>query len=152
MTNNVSYVDLAYQILVDAYDHNGKSVPMKFLDLLKEVGDRLGYTTEDEYLELASKFYTALTIDGRFVAKENNTWVLREHEKYADVHIDMNKIYTDEDIDNADREQEMGEGDEDGREEGDDIDADDEEKDYDSAENEDDIPVTSGDPDDDENN
>ena len=154
MTNNVSYGDLAYQILGDKYNsdsknNGGKSVPMKFLDLLKEVGDRLGFTTEEEFLNLASKFYTALTLDGRFVSKENNIWVLREHEKYEDVHIDMNKIYTEDEDEDEDSEKELGDS-EDEIEEAINRDSD-EDKDI-EAENEDDIPVNSGDMDDDENN
>lgn len=156
MSNNISYVDLAYQILVDKYNADsknsgGKSVPMKFLDLLKEVGDRLGFTTEDEFLNLASKFYTALTLDGRFVSKENNTWVLREHEKYEDVHIDMNKIYTEDEDEDEDSEKELGESEEEGSEENVEGDEDEEEKDI-EAENGDEIHVASGDLDDDENN
>lgn len=156
MSNNISYVDLAYQVLVEFYDshkdaNGGKSVPMKFLDLLKEVGERLGYETEEQFIELASKFYTALTLDGRFVAKENNTWVLREHEKYEDVHIDMNKIYT---LDEEDEDAEETDGSEDKENDSDEANEEDEEsKDFsdEGEESEDDIPVTSGDVDDDEN-
>lgn len=149
MANNKSYVDLAYDVLVEKYNENGKSVPMAFNELLYAVGqniyghDDLTEGEQEELLKLASKFYTAITLDGHFVAKENNTWVLREHEKYEDIHIDMNKIYIDED-EEKDENVEKTE-DEDG---GYLIDED-EEKDDDNYG--DDIPVTSGDTDDDDN-
>lgn len=147
MSNNKSYVDLAYEYLVEYYNENnegGKSKPLPFLTLLWEVGKKLGFdeNNEDQFIQLSSKFYTALTVDGRFVAKENNTWVLREHEKYEDIHIDMNKIYTDdeENEENTEKENEDGEF----------SDAYNEEKLFDSDEDE--APVTSGDTDDDEDN
>lgn len=150
MSNNKSYVDLAYEELVEFYNENnegGKSKPMPFLNLLYEVGKKLGFdeNNEDEFIQLASKFYTALTVDGRFVAKENNTWVLREHEKYEDIHIDMNKIYTeDEESEEASDKEENEDG-----EFNDEYN--DEEKLFDSDED-DEAPVTSGDTDDDDDN
>lgn len=100
-----SLVDSAYGVLTERYSKNGKSIPMRFADLLNEVGDELGIENEEELSKIASRFYTDLTLDGRFVIKENNTWVLREHEKYADVHIDMNAIY----IEGEDEEEESDE-------------------------------------------
>lgn len=93
-----SLVNAAYDVLTKSYaDAGNKSVPCKFADLLKAVGQELGYETEEELLAIASRFYTDLTLDGRFVIKEGNTWVLREHELFENIHIDMNEVY---DLDN----------------------------------------------------
>lgn len=86
-----SLVNVAYEILSEDYN-NGNKEPKKFLELCSEICDRLGMT-EQEFMKVVSRFYTDLTLDGRFVIKENNTWVLREHELYKNVHIDMNKVY-----------------------------------------------------------
>lgn len=92
---NKSLMDVAYDVLKKSYEDNGnKSVPMKFSDLLLAVGQEIGMEKEDDLLKIASRFYTDLTLDGRFVIKENNTWVLREHEKFEDIHIDMNEVYS----------------------------------------------------------
>lgn len=96
MTESKSLVDIAYDVLRQEYEEKNSSVPMPFGELLLAVGKVLGMTDENRLIDLASRFYTALTTDGRFVIKENNTWVLREHELYENVHIDMNDVYSDE--------------------------------------------------------
>ena len=53
-----------------------------------------------------------MTVDGRFVIKENNTWVLRDHELFSNIHIDMNAVYVDDEDKDVD-EEEREEGDED---------------------------------------
>ena len=95
MENKMSYVDLAYEILLSRYTTlKDGFTPMSFNELLDKVAEKRN-STEDEKKENASRFYTALTVDGRFVIKENNTWVLKEKELYENVHIDMNGAYSD---------------------------------------------------------
>lgn len=92
---NKSLVDLAYEARTEIYAKEGKDFkPVSFGDLLRKVGNRRGITDENELIARASHFYTELTTDGRFVIRENNTWSLREHEKYADAHIDRNDAYS----------------------------------------------------------
>ena len=55
--------------------------------------------TEDDLVNIASRFYTDLTLDGRFVVNQNNKWVLREHQKYDDIKIDMSEAYKDDEED-----------------------------------------------------
>ncbi len=95
---------------------------MAFGDLMVAVGHELGYDSEEALLKVASRFYTDLTLDGRFVIKENNTWVLREHELFENVHIDMNEVYSldeykdddeavekkNDDIEGSDEDEEIG--------------------------------------------
>lgn len=95
MENKMSYVDLAYEILLSRYSTlKDGFTPMPFNELLDKVAERVN-SDEEEKKENASRFYTALTVDGRFVIKENNTWVLKEKELYENVHIDMNGAYSD---------------------------------------------------------
>ena len=107
-----SLVDAAYDVLTRRYDEKNESVPMAFNELLLAVGKELGITEESELIDIASKFYTSLTVDGRFVIKENNTWVLRDHELFSNIHIDMNAVYVDDEDKDVD-EEEREEGDED---------------------------------------
>lgn len=135
-----SLVNVAYQILSEDYN-SGKTEPKKFLELCSEICDRLGMT-EEEFMKVVSRFYTDLTLDGRFVIKENNTWVLREHELYKNVHIDMNKVYDLEE-----------ENDEDGKKDDDSDDSDSfEEKEEDNYEDGDTIESGTDDDSDDDNN
>ena len=52
---------------------------------------------EEEKDEKESLFYTNITLDGRFITIGENNWDLRSRHKFDEVHIDMNDIYTDED-------------------------------------------------------
>lgn len=110
-----SLVDTAYDVLTKRYAEMGKKfTPIPFSDLTLSVGEELGYESDEELLKIASRFYTELTLDGRFVIKGNNTWVLREHELYANVHIDMNEVYSlDEYQPDEDEKKKSDEGDED---------------------------------------
>ncbi len=118
MDTRRSLVDVAYEVLAERYDdytsRGAENEPMPFNELLLEVGRRLGIDDESTLIKIASKFYTGLTIDGRFVIKENNTWVLREHERYETLHIDMNAAYSVDEFENeegdaSETERELGE-------------------------------------------
>ena len=52
---------------------------------------------EEEKDEKESLFYTNITLDGRFITIGENNWDLRSRHKIDEVGIDMNDIYTDED-------------------------------------------------------
>ena len=52
---------------------------------------------KEEKNEKESLFYTNITLDGRFITVGENNWDLRSRHKFDEVHIDMNDIYTDED-------------------------------------------------------
>ena len=102
MANKISYVDQAYEILLSRYATMKDSFsPMPFNELLDSVAEKVK-STEEEKKENAARFYTALTVDGRFVIKENNTWVLKEKELFENVHIDMNGAYSD--VENEEKE------------------------------------------------
>lgn len=112
MAEKMSLVDAAYVVLSNRYAEKNASEPMPFAELLTAVGELLGITDEDRLSAVASKFYTDLTCDGRFVIKEKNTWVLREHELFANIHIDMNAVYVDDEDDDGGESKDDSEGEE----------------------------------------
>lgn len=138
-----SYVEVAYEVLTEVYDSaptvNGKkeNYALAFGELAGLVCERMGITNQDDMLKIASKFYTALTLDGRFVLREDNTWVLREHELFDTVHIDMNSVYSEDDDDKENEDEDIDEN-SDRNEDSDDYDENEDE-------NNDEAPVISGD-------
>ncbi len=98
-----SLVTVVYEILKENHD-KGVVEPIAFGSICEEICIRLNMT-EDQLKPFASRLYTDMTLDGRFVIKENNTWTLREYEKYADVHIDMNSVYTEEELESDERQE-----------------------------------------------
>jgi DNA-directed RNA polymerase subunit delta len=107
----LSMLDVAYDVL-----HSKKELTFK--QLFDHVSKKLDFNDEEKAKKMA-KFYTSLTLDGRFVALGDNTWDLRENQKFDKVHIDISEIYTeaeeevdDEEVDDEDRE-ELGESDSD---------------------------------------
>lgn len=94
-------IDTAFDVVTA----NGKE--MSFQDILLAVGNKLGLT-EDELVKRSGSFYTALSLDGRFVTLGENVWDLRRRRKFESVHIDMNDVYSDDD----DKVEELGEEDE----------------------------------------
>ncbi|NCA96188.1 MAG: DNA-directed RNA polymerase subunit delta [Methanomicrobia archaeon] len=81
-------LDVAFDIL------KAKKAPIIFFDLWEEVSKLQNYT-EDEKKRLIYRFYTNLTLDGRFVNLGDNTWDLRKNNTFDKVHIDMNDVYSD---------------------------------------------------------
>ena len=80
MDKNRSMVDVAYELM------SKKKKAVNFYKLWQE-----------EKNEKESLFYTNITLDGRFITVGENNWDLRSRHKFDEVHIDMNDIYTDED-------------------------------------------------------
>lgn len=108
MENSKSMLDVAYEI---ACENNG---PISFKDLVREVASRLAMN-EEELNKRISRFYTNLSLDGRFVTLGENVWDLRNRHTFDKVKIDMKDVYKDpdEDEDNQDDVQlELGQEDE----------------------------------------
>ena len=70
--NNIqkSMRDIAFELL------SKKTKPVAFNKLWKEVSEILGLSEEETSNKIGT-FYTHITLDGRFVLLENNTWDLR---------------------------------------------------------------------------
>lgn len=86
-----SMVDIAYDLMTK------KKKAVEFVKLWQEVCEIKGFTPEQKE-EKQSLFYTNITLDGRFITTGENRWDLRSRHKFSEVHIDMNDIYNEEDI------------------------------------------------------
>lgn len=100
----LSMLEIAYTIL------SKSKKEMAFIDLWKEVVKEDNLTEEQQKARLG-RFYTDLSLDGRFVALTDNTWDLRTRHKYEQVHIDVQDVYSDveegdEDEEDAEEEKE----------------------------------------------
>ncbi len=98
---NESMVDVAYSSLV------GFAKVVSFSELYDDVCAKLELTDEEKKNNI-SRFYTNLSLDGRFVTLGNNFWDLRKNQTYDKVRIDMNDVYNDIDNDtygNYDKEE-----------------------------------------------
>ena len=91
-----SNLDVAYELV------SNKRKPVDFSKLWEEVSQIQGLS-EEEAKSKASKFYTALSLDGRFITLGENTWDLRSRYTFDKVHIDMNEVYAD-DIEDDEKE------------------------------------------------
>jgi DNA-directed RNA polymerase subunit delta len=69
---------------------------MKFVDLWGQVKADLDISAEEESQRIG-RFYTDLSMSGRFVVLGENVWDLRSRHTYDKVHIDVNDVYTDVD-------------------------------------------------------
>ena len=108
MENSKSMLDVAYEIACE----NNRQISFK--DLVSEVASRLAMN-EEELNKRISRFYTNLSLDGRFVTLGENVWDLRNRHTFDKVKIDMKDVYKDpdEDEDNQDDVQlELGQEDE----------------------------------------
>lgn len=84
---NKSMVDVAYDVMLKE-----KRI-LRFDELFKLVCVELGFDDETSKSKV-SKFYTNLSLDGRFVTLTNNTWDLRVNQTFDKVHIDMKDVYS----------------------------------------------------------
>ncbi|MEI3536377.1 MAG: DNA-directed RNA polymerase subunit delta [Bacilli bacterium] len=84
-----SNLDVAFELV------SRKKNPVVFSKLWEEVSQIQGLS-EEEAKKKASKFYTALSLDGRFITLGDNTWDLKSRYTFDKVHIDMNEVYTDD--------------------------------------------------------
>lgn len=76
-----------------------KRNPIDFLKLWEEVSQIQGLSAEEATAK-AGKFYTALSLDGRFIALGDNKWDLRSKYTFDKVHnIDISEDLTDENED-----------------------------------------------------
>lgn len=86
-----SLLDYAFDVL------SGKKDPVKFIDLFNEVIAATGLElTDAEKKNRMSKFYTQLSLDGRFITLTDNYWDLRSRHVFEQVHLDMIDAYSDE--------------------------------------------------------
>lgn len=88
MNETKSLLDVAYEEIQKA------KTSMNFQDLFAAVAKSLEMN-DDEKKAHIGRFYTDLTLDGRFVALTDGVWDLRARHTYDKVHIDVNDVYSD---------------------------------------------------------
>lgn len=134
--NEKSLLDYGFDVL------NASKDPLKFVDLFNAAVKASGIELADsEIKNRMSRFYTQLSLDGRFVTLTDNFWDLRSRHVFEQVHLDMIDAYSDEDeeIDEEERKllaEELGEVEEEPEEEADDLDFDKPVKDADDEDGE----------------
>jgi len=122
--NEKSLIDYGFEVLSASKD------PIKFIDLFKKSLELSGLELSESELKVKmSKFYTQLSLDGRFITLTDNFWDLRSRHVFEKVHLDMIDAYSDEEeeIDEEEEKllrQELGEQVEEVEEENDDLDFD----------------------------
>ena len=114
-----SLLDYGFDVL------SASKEPVKFIDLFNKALELSGLELSDADLKIRmSKFYTQLSLDGRFITLTDNFWDLRSRHVFEKVHLDMIDAYSDEDEETDEEEekllrQELGEQDEEVEEEND---------------------------------
>ena len=122
--NEKSLLDYGFDVL------SASKEPVKFIDLLNKALELSGLELSDADLKIRmSKFYTQLSLDGRFITLTDNYWDLRSRHVFEQVHLDMIDAYSDDedDVDEEEEEllrQELGEQEEEKEEDSDDLDFD----------------------------
>jgi DNA-directed RNA polymerase subunit delta len=87
-------LEIAYELLSAKH-------PLPFYELWEQVCQRQDYSKE-QCFNLLSRFYTNLTLDGRFVNIGDNVWELRNHLKSTELRLELNEVYSD--IDESDED------------------------------------------------
>ena len=119
-----SLLDYGFDVL------SASKEPVKFIDLFRKSLELSGLELSEAELKVRmSKFYTQLSLDGRFITLTDNFWDLRSRHVFEKVHLDMIDAYSDEDeeIDEEEEKllrQELGEQEEEVEEADDDLDFD----------------------------
>ena len=122
--NEKSLLDYGFDVLSASKD------PVKFIDLFNKAVELSGLSFSESELKIRmSKFYTQLSLDGRFITLTDNYWDLRSRHVFEQVHLDMIDAYSDEDEETDEEEeellrQELGEQEEEKEDESDDLDFD----------------------------
>lgn len=87
-----------------AYDILKTEHPLPFYELWEKVCASQTFTKE-QCFNLLSRFYTNLTLDGRFVNLGDNVWELRIHLKSTELRLELNEVYSDVDESDEDIEE-----------------------------------------------
>lgn len=98
MINKESMINEAYETL------KANKGSLSFKELWDKICEQLDIPSEERTSRI-SRFYTDLSLDGRFVGLQGNNWDLRERKTFDEVHINMNEVYSDEDDDVEDEEE-----------------------------------------------
>jgi len=92
-----STLEVAYELLKSTH-------PLPFYELWEKVCGQQDFDKE-QCFNLLSRFYTNLTLDGRFVNVGDNVWDLRVHLKSTEIKLELNEVYSDVDETDEDIEE-----------------------------------------------
>ncbi len=93
---------MAKSMLDIAFDYfNQRKDVVRFSEVWEHVKKELNLSDEEANKKIA-KFYTNLSIDGRFVILSDDIWDLKANHSFDEVHRDMGEVYSIEDSDNGD--------------------------------------------------
>ena len=99
--NEKSLLDFGFDVL------SASKEPVKFIDLFNKSVELSGLELSEAELKIRmSKFYTQLSLDGRFITLTDNYWDLRSRHVFEKVHLDMIDAYSDEEDEPDDEEEE----------------------------------------------
>ena len=117
-------INIAYEVV------EASKEPLTFKDLFNKVIALSGRELSDDELKREmSRFYTQLSLDGRFACFSGNTWDLRARHAFKDTYVNISDYDSDDSSDDEEEkkllQEELGEEDYDGK---DDLSDDDEEK------------------------
>lgn len=88
---------MSISMIEDAYLIVSKSKKeIAFADLLRQVGEDLGITDQEELIKKAGSFYTDLSLDGRFVILPNNFWDLKTRHVSNIMQIEVSEVNTED--------------------------------------------------------
>lgn len=104
---------MAKSMLDIAFDYfNQRKDVVRFSEVWEHVKKELNLSDEEANKKIA-KFYTNLSIDGRFVILSDDIWDLKANRSFDEVHRDMGEVYSIEDNDdNKEKDDEYLENDE----------------------------------------
>lgn len=92
-------------LLEFAFDYVSKQKdPVSFTEIWEYVVKESGISAEEAKIRVA-RFYTNLSLDGRFVTLGENEWDLRNRHTFDKVHIDMKDVYNDVEATDEDSEE-----------------------------------------------
>lgn len=80
-----SMLDIAYNLIVE------RGQPVSFKDIWERITKEINQATP----ERMSRFYTNLTLDGRFVALGGNMWDLRTNYTFKELYEDIRGVFRD---------------------------------------------------------
>lgn len=95
---------MAKSLLDLAFDYVSQHKQSKFSDIWNYCVKEAGLTPEEASAKV-SRFYTNLTLDGRFMTLAGNQWDLRVNHKYDSYHVDMSEEYSNDDTASQDPEE-----------------------------------------------
>lgn len=90
-------LEIAYEVLKEQH-------PIPFYELWEKVCSTQTFSKE-QCFNLLSRFYTNLSLDGRFVNIGDNVWELRIHLKSTELKLELNEVYSDIDENDEDIEE-----------------------------------------------